>query len=162
MALFIFFFDRQIETVLSYIEVLLQEERIMGVDHEKIEQAVRMILEAVGEDPDREGLVDTPKRVARMYEEVFAGLRTDPREYFTVVFGEEHEELVLVKDISFFLCLRASFGAVFRGSPRRVYSTRRSCYRAEQACEGSRGRITKAPASRANYVHRGGIHYGNA
>lgn len=102
MALFIFFFDRQIETVLSYIEVLLQEERIMGVDHEKIEQAVRMILEAVGEDPDREGLVDTPKRVARMYEEVFAGLRTDPREYFTVVFGEEHEELVLVKDISFF------------------------------------------------------------
>jgi GTP cyclohydrolase I len=74
----------------------------MAVDHVKIEQAVRMILEAVGEDPDREGLLDTPKRVARMYEEVFLGLNTDPREYFSVVFGEDHEELVLVKDIPFY------------------------------------------------------------
>ncbi|GGE11278.1 GTP cyclohydrolase 1 [Marinithermofilum abyssi] len=74
----------------------------MGVDHAKIEQAVRMILEAVGEDPDREGLLDTPKRVARMYEEVFAGLRDDPRQYFSTIFSEDHEELVLVKDIPFY------------------------------------------------------------
>jgi GTP cyclohydrolase I len=74
----------------------------MSVDHAKIEQAVRMILEAVGEDPSREGLLDTPKRVARMYEEIFVGLKTDPKEFFSVVFGEDHEELVLVKDIPFF------------------------------------------------------------
>lgn len=61
-----------------------------------------MILEAIGEDPQREGLVDTPKRVAKMYAEVFSGLKDDPKEYFQTVFGEEHEELVLVKDIPFF------------------------------------------------------------
>lgn len=74
----------------------------MAVDHEKIKQAVHMILEAVGEDPDREGLRDTPARVARMYEEIFAGLSEDPREHFSVIFSEDHEELVLVKDIPFY------------------------------------------------------------
>ncbi|MCS1350976.1 GTP cyclohydrolase I FolE [Mechercharimyces sp. CAU 1602] len=78
------------------------EATTIMVNHDKIEQAVRMILEAVGEDPDREGLLDTPKRVARMYEEVFAGLHQDPEEHFSVVFSEDHEELVLVKDIPFF------------------------------------------------------------
>ncbi len=72
------------------------------VDHRKIEEAVRMILEAVGEDPNREGLLDTPKRVARMYEEIFSGLNKDPKDQFSVVFSEDHEELVLVKDIPFF------------------------------------------------------------
>ncbi|GAV22522.1 GTP cyclohydrolase I FolE [Carboxydothermus pertinax] len=69
------------------------------VDKEKIEIAVRMILEAIGEDPEREGLKDTPKRVARMYEEVFAGLSQDPSEHLERYFAEEHEEMVLVKDI---------------------------------------------------------------
>ncbi|MGO4888125.1 GTP cyclohydrolase I FolE [Anaerobacillus sp. MEB173] len=73
-----------------------------NVNHDKIEQAVRMILEAIGEDPNREGLLDTPKRVAKMYAEVFEGLNQDPKEHFATVFGEEHEELVLVKDIPFF------------------------------------------------------------
>ena len=72
------------------------------VDHRKIEEAVRMILEAVGEDPNREGLLDTPKRVARMYEEIFSGLNKNPKDQFSVVFSEDHEELVLVKDIPFF------------------------------------------------------------
>lgn len=72
----------------------------MGMDLEKIEQAVFMILEAVGEDPNREGLKDTPKRVARMYAEVFAGLHEDPSRHFKVQFTEEqHEEMVIVKDI---------------------------------------------------------------
>ncbi len=74
----------------------------MIVDHEKIQQAIRMILEAVGENPDREGLLDTPARVARMYEEIFQGLHIDPKEYFSVIFSEDHEELVLVKDIPFY------------------------------------------------------------
>ncbi len=61
-----------------------------------------MILEAIGEDPEREGLRDTPKRVARMYEEVFQGLFQDPEVYFSAIFSEDHEELVLVKDIPFY------------------------------------------------------------
>jgi len=72
------------------------------VDLDKIEQAVSMILEAVGEDVNREGLKDTPKRVAKMYAEVFSGLKEDPKEYFKTVFHEGHEELVLVKDIPFY------------------------------------------------------------
>ncbi len=58
------------------------------VNKEQIEQAVRQILEAIGEDPDREGLLDTPKRVAKMYAEVFSGLNEDPKEHFKTVFGE--------------------------------------------------------------------------
>ncbi len=71
------------------------------VDHERIRAAVREILIAVGEDPDREGLLDTPDRVARMYAELFAGLRTDPREPLQKTFEEKYDEVVLVKDISF-------------------------------------------------------------
>ncbi|OCS89471.1 GTP cyclohydrolase I FolE [Caryophanon latum] len=72
-----------------------------NVDLNKIEQAVKMILEAVGEDVNREGLLDTPKRVSKMYAEMFSGLQMDPREYFSTVFHEDHEEFVLVKDIGF-------------------------------------------------------------
>lgn len=71
----------------------------MGMDMEKIEEAVHMILEAIGEDPEREGLRDTPKRVARMYAEVFSGLHEDPSQHLQVQFSEDHEEMVLVKDI---------------------------------------------------------------
>src|SRR5699024_9564361 len=83
-------------------DVWEMEENIVSVNHEKVEQAVTMILEAIGEDPAREGLADTPKRVARMYEEVFQGLNQDPGEYLATMFGEDHEELVLVKDIPFY------------------------------------------------------------
>ncbi|MDR3314906.1 MAG: GTP cyclohydrolase I FolE [Coriobacteriales bacterium] len=69
------------------------------MDRAKIEEGVRLILEGVGEDPMREGLLDTPKRVARMYEEVFAGLTQDPALLFEKSFGEDYQELVLVKDI---------------------------------------------------------------
>ncbi|MHB1341427.1 MAG: GTP cyclohydrolase I FolE [Coriobacteriia bacterium] len=69
------------------------------MDREKIEQGVRLILEGVGEDPGREGLLDTPRRVASMYEEIFAGLEQDPAEHFCVTFNEDHQEMVLVRDI---------------------------------------------------------------
>ncbi|MBW3113325.1 MULTISPECIES: GTP cyclohydrolase I FolE [Bacillaceae] len=72
------------------------------VNHGQIEEAVRLILEAIGENPNREGLLDTPKRVAKMYAEVFSGIDHDPKEYFETIFSEEHEELVLVKDIPFY------------------------------------------------------------
>ena len=70
------------------------------MDKERIERAVREILEAVGEDPSREGLLETPARVARMYEEVFSGLESDPKEHLKIFNeGGPHDELVLVKDI---------------------------------------------------------------
>ena len=75
------------------------------MDKEKIKRAVRDILEAIGEDPDREGLKETPDRVARMYEEIFCGIFQDPREHLKVTFPEEsHEEMVIVKDIPFYSC----------------------------------------------------------
>ncbi|ADG06490.1 GTP cyclohydrolase I [Kyrpidia tusciae DSM 2912] len=74
----------------------------MDFDVDKIQTAVRMILEAIGEDPEREGLQDTPARVARMYQEVFRGLHQDPREELNAIFNIEHEELVLVRDILFY------------------------------------------------------------
>lgn len=72
------------------------------MDTAKIEQGIRLILEGVGEDPNREGLCETPARVARMYEEVFAGLAQDPAEHFQTTFDEHHEEMVLVRDIPFY------------------------------------------------------------
>ena len=71
------------------------------VDHARIEAAVRDILAAVGEDPDREGLRETPARVARMYAELFAGLREDPRVHLRRTFTVKYDEMVLVKDIDF-------------------------------------------------------------
>lgn len=71
------------------------------VDLAAIEDAVRAILCAVGEDPERAGLLDTPRRVARMYKEMFAGLHRDPARHLHVTFPEEYDELVLVRDISF-------------------------------------------------------------
>src|SRR3954462_7007556 len=71
------------------------------VDLPRIERAVREILAAVGEDPDREGLLETPARVARMYAEMFSGLKQDPRIHTQKFFSEEYDEIVLVRDISF-------------------------------------------------------------
>jgi GTP cyclohydrolase I len=71
------------------------------VDLERIRKAVREILVAVGEDPDREGLLDTPDRVARMYAEVFAGLHQDPKIHLRKLFTQKYDEMVTVRDISF-------------------------------------------------------------
>jgi GTP cyclohydrolase IA len=65
----------------------------------KIEKAVRDILFAIGDDPSREDLVDTPKRVADMYEEIFGGIQMDPKKELEVILGERHNEIVLLKDI---------------------------------------------------------------
>ena len=72
------------------------------VDLERVERAVREILLAVGEDPDREGLRETPARVARSYVELFAGLRADPADILGTTFDIEHEEMVLVRDIELY------------------------------------------------------------
>src|SRR6266567_6863170 len=71
------------------------------VDLPRIERAVREILAAVGENPDREGLRETPARVARMYAELFSGLHCDPREFLSKSFTQKYDEVVIVKDIDF-------------------------------------------------------------
>ena len=71
----------------------------MTVDRERVERAVREILSAVGEDPDRDGLLRTPARVAEMYAEIFSGLSEDPSEHLVVTFEADHDEMVLVRDI---------------------------------------------------------------
>ena len=73
--------------------------RLTAIDQPRIAAAVREILIAIGEDPDREGLQQTPARVARAYEEIFSGLHTDPADVLTTVFDEQHEEMVVVRDI---------------------------------------------------------------
>jgi len=72
------------------------------MDLERIERACREIIEAIGEDPEREGLRETPARIARMYTELFAGLRIDPKSLLKVQFGVAHDEMVILKDIPFY------------------------------------------------------------
>jgi GTP cyclohydrolase I len=72
------------------------------MDLKKIEKGVRLILEGIGEDPERAGIKDTPQRVARMYEEIFAGLKTPSEEILRYIEGESHDEMVLLKDIPFY------------------------------------------------------------
>jgi GTP cyclohydrolase I len=70
------------------------------IDIERVERAVREILEAIGEDPDRDGLLRTPTRIAHMYEEIFAGIHEDPSHHLTVTFEADHDEMVMVRDIA--------------------------------------------------------------
>ena len=78
------------------------EGDFLFMDMEKVEEGVRLILEGIGEDPSREGLVKTPNRVARMYQELFAGLNETPEKHFETLFDVHHDEVVLVGDIPFY------------------------------------------------------------
>ncbi len=76
-----------------------------ATDQNRIARAVHEMLEAIGEDPGREGLLDTPRRIAEMYGELFAGLHQDPREVLSTGFEESHREMIILKDIPFYsLC----------------------------------------------------------
>ncbi len=84
---------------------MLEVTRSGKMDRAKIEAAVHAILEAVGDDPTREGLVETPRRIADMYEELLSGIGSDPLALLEVGFDEDHHEMVVVKDIPFYsLC----------------------------------------------------------
>ena len=72
------------------------------VDHKKVEQAIRLLLEGIGENPDREGLVETPDRIARMYEEICGGMNEDAAEHLKKTFTAENNEMVVEKDITFY------------------------------------------------------------
>ncbi len=71
----------------------------MTIDHQKIEEGVRLILAGIGDDPERDGVKDTPRRVAEMYEEIFGGIGVDPTPIATVVPGADFDEMIMVKDI---------------------------------------------------------------
>ena len=72
------------------------------IDHEKVKKAVELLLEGIGEDVEREGLRETPERIARMYEEIFSGRDEDPGQHLSKVFSVEHNDMVLEKDIVFY------------------------------------------------------------
>lgn len=72
------------------------------IDQKRIEKAVKEILKAIGENPNREGIKDTPKRVARMYAEIFAGINKDPGKEISIFHNEDHEEMIIVKNIPFY------------------------------------------------------------
>src|SRR5690349_6181371 len=77
-----------------------REKRPQRVDLEQIARGVHLILEGIGEDPEREGLRETPRRVAEMYAELTAGMREDAREHIVALSGDKHDEMVIVKDIA--------------------------------------------------------------
>ena len=72
------------------------------IDHEKVEQAVRLLLEGIGEDVNREGLIDTPDRIARMYEEIYGGMEEDAATHLSRTFTVDSSEMVVEKDITFY------------------------------------------------------------
>jgi GTP cyclohydrolase I len=77
----------------------------VGIDQERIARAVREIIAAIGEDPGREGLLETPERIGRLYAELFSGLALDPQDVLRRSFDEDHKEMVILKDIPFYsLC----------------------------------------------------------
>ena len=129
------------------LAVALADGRVLPeLDRPRAEAAVRELLIAVGEDPDREGLRDTPARVARAYAEVFAGLYTDPDTVLDTTFDEGHQELVLVTRHPDVLDLRAPPAAVPRCRARRLHPGRRRP--GHRACRSSPGWSTCTPAAR--------------
>ncbi len=80
----------------------LDPQPVGPIDRPRLTAAVREVLAAIGEDPDREGLVKTPERVARMYEEVFTGMHDDPARHLNAVFHERYDEMIALRDVSFY------------------------------------------------------------
>lgn len=119
------------DDTLDYLAARLVDGKLTGtpveqaVDLARIEKAVREILIAVGEDPDRDGLVKTPARVARAYAELFAGLRVDPAQVLRTTFEANHSELVLVRDIDV-MSLCEHHLLPFRGWPTSATSPARA------------------------------------
>jgi len=86
--------------MLNFLTIFLKRETLM--DKKKIEKGVRLILEGIGEDPERPGIKDTPRRIADLYEEIFSGLKTPTEEILIPIKGESHDEMVILKDIPFY------------------------------------------------------------
>ncbi len=126
------------------------------MDLEKIESAVYQILEAIGEDPNRSGLQDTPKRVARMYAEIFSGVEKDPAEHAKVVFHEDTDEIVLVKDIPFYSTCEHHLVPFFGVGPYRLHAEKRTSDRFEQTGPHPGRGQQEASDTGKNHDHGGG------
>ena len=131
------------------------------IDKVAIEKAVREILIAIGEDPDREGLKGTPDRVARMYEEIFSGLHQDPREHLKVLFkNENHEEMVVVKDIPFYSSCEHHLVPFF-GKAHVVYVPKDGRLTGlSKLARGNRNLCKKTAIARKNYKRNSKYYYG--
>ena len=107
---------------------------------------MRELLLAIGEDPDRDGLRDTPARVARAYREIFAGLRQEPEDVLTTTFDLGHDEMVLVKDIEVYSICEHHLVPVPRRRARRLHPDATTA--GSPACPSSPGWSTSSPAAR--------------
>ena len=107
-------------------------EQYREIDQPAIEEAVKQILVAVGEDPDREGLRKTPNRVARMYAELFGGLTEDPAKHLSVGFTEQYDEMVILRDIPFYSMCEHHL-LPFMGKAHVAYLPQRQGRRPQQA-----------------------------
>ncbi len=113
-----------------------------NIDKGRIEKAVREILEAIGEDPDRDGLQRTPTRIADAYAEIFSGLHDDPSRYLKVTFEADHDEMVMVRDIPLFgMCEHHLLPFAGRAHVAYIPGVRRSYHRTVEdrpSCRGLR------------------------
>ena len=116
----------------------------MSYDQQGVEDASRALLEAIGEDINREGLRNTPARMGRAWRELLSGLEEDPREHLKTTFEVGTDEIVMVRDI-LLLRVRASPAAFLRACARGVHPQGRSRYRAVKAC-ARRRRVCASPA----------------
>ena len=116
------------------------------MDLKKIEKGVRLIIEGIGEDSERPGLKSTPQRVAEMYQEIFSGIAADTSALLKPMAGENHDEMVMIRDIPFFSVLRTPPAAVLREGPHRVHPGRRV---RSWASAPSRGRSRFSPPAAA-------------
>ena len=106
------------------------------IDHEKVEQAVRLLLEGIGEDVNREGLIDTPDRIARMYEEIYGGMEEDAATHLSKTFTVDSSEMVVEKDITFYSTCEHHL-MPFYGKANIAYNSKwKSCWN-KQACKNS-------------------------
>ena len=117
-----------------------------GVDRARIEKAVREILEAIGEDPDRDGLRDTPARVARMYDEIFSGLRESPDHHLKVTFEADHDEMIMVRDIPMLSASASTTSS--RSWARPTSPTSRTTTAGSPGCRSWPGWSTPTPGGR--------------
>ena len=120
------------------------------IDHAKIEQAVRLFLEGIGEDVSREGLTDTPDRIARMCGELYGGMEEDAAVHLSKTFSVDSSEMGDRKRHNILFYMRASYPAILRESTYRLYSGRKS-RGTEQACKDSGSICQKAAAPGAAY-----------
>ncbi len=125
----------------------------MSVDIDRVEKAITEVLAAIGEDPDRDGLLETPRRVAQMYVELFAGIHEDPAKHLTVTFAADHDEMVMVRDIPFAsLCEHHMVPFMGRAHVAYIPARRRAHHRAVQAGPPGR-RLRQAPPGPRTHDH---------